>query len=70
MIMEPKLSVNKVLDVLISRLRKEAANPNNCPLAYQKHYALGFRHAVRRIEGFRRALQEQSLTCDPAMISP
>lgn len=57
--MEQKLSVNRVLDVLIRRLRKEAANPNNCPMAYQKYYAQGFRQAVHRIEDYRRALQER-----------
>lgn len=56
--MEPRLSVNRVLDVLIRRLRQESQKPNNCPMAYQKYYAQGFRHAVHRIEDYRRALQE------------
>lgn len=56
--MEPRLSVNRVLDVLIRRLRKECTKPNNSPMAYQKYYAKGFRHAVQRIEDYRRALQE------------
>lgn len=57
--MESRLSVNRVLDVLIRRLRKETRNPNNSPMAYQKYYEQGFRDAVRRIEDYRRALQER-----------
>lgn len=57
--MEPRLSVNRVLDVLIRRLRKECLRPNNSPMAYQKYYAQGFRSAVQRIEDYRRALQDR-----------
>lgn len=57
--MEPRLSVNRVLDVLIRRLRKESVKPSNCAMAYQKHYAQGFRDAVQRIEDYRRALQDR-----------
>lgn len=56
---EPRLSVNRVLDVLIRRLRKEAQKPNTAPTAYEKYYDRGFRDAVRRIEDYRRALQER-----------
>lgn len=57
--MEPRLSVNRVLDVLIRRLRKECGKPNNSPMAYQKYYAQGFKDAVQRIESYRRALHER-----------
>lgn len=55
----PRLSVNRVLDVLIRRLRKECTRTNNSPMAYQKYYEQGFRSAVQRIEDYRRALQER-----------
>lgn len=51
------LSVNRVLDVLIRRLRKEAKRPNNEAMDYKPAYEAGFRHAVKRIEDYRRALQ-------------
>jgi hypothetical protein len=57
--MEPRLSVNRVLDVLIRRLRKECLRPNSSPIPYQKFYADGFRAAVQRIEAYRRALHER-----------
>ena len=57
--MEPRLSVNRVLDVLIRRLRKERTKVPNCAMAYQKYYAEGFRAAVQRIEDYRRALHER-----------
>ena len=56
--METKLSVNRVLEELIKRLRKECRKPNNSPMAYQKYYEQGFRDAVQRISDCRRALQE------------
>lgn len=56
---EPRLSVNRVLDVLIRRLRKESQNPNTAPTAYKKYYEQGFRDAVQRIADYRRALQER-----------
>lgn len=54
---ETKLSVNRVLDVLIRRLRKEAQLPNSAPTAYKRYYNEGFRDAVHRIKDYRRALQ-------------
>ena len=51
------LSVNRVLDVLIRRLRKDARGPNNAPLGRKEYYEAGFRAAVGRIEDYRRALQ-------------
>lgn len=53
------LSVNRVLDVLIRRLRREARKQNNAPLGFKSHYEAGFRAAVYRIEDYRRALQER-----------
>lgn len=57
--METRLSVNRVLDVLIRRLRKECGKPNNAPTAYQKYYEQGFRAGVQRVEDYRRALQDR-----------
>lgn len=58
--MESNLSVNRVLDVLIKRLNEEVHKPKQTmPGNPERYFNQGFRHAVMRVEAFRRALHKR-----------